>query len=608
MSRVDIRQALEQAFDETTSTVYPIQFKQIGKLQNVPVPLARISCCGLFTLEVLQEVVSTNPPRGRYLTFSPQRFSVHGATQVVTFLKVMVSQAHRFATKDWLAEHIRQRQEDADPSRMRLDNVVWLLRSILMYALKHDDDLERADLEQLSSRIVAFVRAGKNSGAGYQIAEYPLIWIDTDAIAWHVEQGALFDSFADESLPFWERAYTLAMQGVYLVDEAYSDWAKDKRNEVQGYLRQCVQVLYRHYLSRFGKQGEERAILLLRRYVLAHPTEEDALRPLMELLGKRECYQEALEYYQRLCESLKDEGHEPDPRTQKTERYLRSKQIQRESTPLIQVIEATPSLNTASELLSHQLNGSGNSFAYTTLQNLMPYGNELPSSGQTLNSELLSTMIHRAFSKDITYDFLSSNIKTMSFRDEWQYIVNNLVAEAKSVLRAMVFDIELTRWWNTIAGQLYMKTNMELLKRNVSVKRIFLLSSIDMRLRMNTLMNAYLHHKLGIDVRVCTATGFQNNIPFKPDMFSVHDESFVALYYFSFEKPITNLLLEDKHISEFRSFYDELFMDDRLCTDIETVLARTNYGESFFASIQTQLQLLQRLDRIGTVTDLARRL
>jgi hypothetical protein len=604
MSRVDIRQALEQAFDETTSTLYPIQFKQIGKMQNVPVPLARISCCGLFSLEVLQEVVSINPPQGRYLTFSPQRLSIHGATQVVTFLKVMVSQAHRFATKDWLAEHIRQRQEDADPSRMRLDNVVWLLRSILMYALKQDDDLERADLEQLSSRIIAFVRAGKNSGAGYQLADYPLIWMDTDAIAWHVEQGALFDSFADESLPFWERAYTLASRGVYLADETYSDWAKDKRNEVQGYLCQCVQVLHRHYLSRFGRQGEERAILLLRRYILAHPTEEDALRPLMELLGKRECYQEALEYYQRLLDILKEEGREPDPRTQKTERYLRTKRIQRESTPSIQVIEATP--HPTSALLPYQQNGRGNSFVYTPTQRLTPFGSEPPSLEQTSNSELLDILIHRAFSKDITYDLLSSNIKTMNFRDEWQYIVNNLVAEAKFGLRAMVFDIKLTRWWNTIAGQMYMKINLELLKRNVSVKRIFLLSSIDMRLRMNTLMNAYLHHKLGIDVRVCTVTGFQNTIPFKPDMFSVHDNLFVALYYFSFEKPITNLLLEEKYISEFSSFYDELFQDDRLCTNIETLLARSNFGESFFASIQTQLNLLQRLDRIGSVTDLAR--
>src|SRR2546425_6082976 len=186
----------------------------------------------------------------------------------------------------------------------------------------------------------------------------------------------------------------------------------------------------------------------------------------------------------------------------------------------------------------------------------------------------------------------------MDFRDEWQYVVNNLVAETKTGLRAMVFDVELTRWWNSIAGQVYMMTNLKLLKKRVPIKRIFLLSSLDVRLKMNALLNAYVHHKMGIDVKVCTATGFQNSVPFTPDMFSVHDNLFVALYYFSLAKPLTNLLLEDKHITEFCSFYDELFLDDRLCTDIESVLACTDCGESFWASTKMQLKLLQRLKTV----------
>src|SRR6266700_325723 len=42
---------------------------------------------------------------------------------------------------------------------------------------------------------------------------------------------------------------------------------------------------------------------------------------------------------------------------------------------------------------------------------------------------LLQDIIDRNFTGDITDDFLSSNIKTMNFRDEWQYVVNSLVAE-----------------------------------------------------------------------------------------------------------------------------------------------------------------------------------
>ncbi len=107
-----------------------------------------------------------------------------------------------------------------------------------------------------------------------------------------------------------------------------------------------------------------------------------------------------------------------------------------------------------------------------------------PSISPASNTELLKGIIDRNFSKEILYDLLSLNIKTMNFREEWQYVVNNLVAEAQIGLRAMVFDTELTRWWNTLAGQMYMMTNMELVKRKVPVKRIFILSSIDARLRL----------------------------------------------------------------------------------------------------------------------------
>lgn len=76
--------------------------------------------------------------------------------------------------------------------------------------------------------------------------------------------------------------------------------------------------------------------------------------------------------------------------------------------------------------------------------------------------------------------------------------------------------------------------------------------------------------------------------------------------YFSPAKPLTNLLLEDKHIAEFGSFYDELFRDDRLCTDIEAVLADADCGESFWASTKMQLDLLQRLEKVGSTMELAR--
>jgi len=53
----------------------------------------------------------------------------------------------------------------------------------------------------------------------------------------------------------------------------------------------------------------------------------------MELLGKRERYQEAEEYYQQLPTALEQDGQEqdPDPRTQDLREYLRAKQLSRSS-------------------------------------------------------------------------------------------------------------------------------------------------------------------------------------------------------------------------------------------------------------------------------------
>jgi transcriptional regulator with XRE-family HTH domain len=234
-------------------------------------------------------------------------------------------------------------------------------------------------------------------------------------------------------------------------------------------------------------------------------------------------------------------------------------------------------------------------------------GGQFYSPDHASKLALLQDILDRNFVGGVTDDLLSANIKTMNFRDEWQFIVNNLVAEEKMGLRAMVFDIELTRWWNSIPGQVYMMTNMDLLRRQVPVKRIFILHSIDARLRMNTLINAYVHHSLGIHVKICNLPSFQACIPFQPDMFSVHDNLFVTLYYFSGEKPIANLLLDDRYISEFISFYDEIFADDRLCMDIETALAKYHCPESFWASVKMQQEMLQKLAKVSTVTDLARK-
>jgi two-component SAPR family response regulator len=112
--------------------------------------------------------------------------------------------------------------------------------------------------------------------------------VDAEALSWHVEQAVRMERFGDDPLPFWQRAYELARRGDYLPDEIYSEWADAKREEIAGLRRQSVLALARLYPEREGKAGEEEALVLLRSSWTAHPRDEDALRPLMELRARRD--------------------------------------------------------------------------------------------------------------------------------------------------------------------------------------------------------------------------------------------------------------------------------------------------------------------------------
>ena len=315
----------------TSEQIRPIQLLERGKQTLAPAPFLRITACGLLTMEVVAEVVSTDPPQARYLAFTPDQLRGRGTAPALTLLKLLLSRSERFALRDWLIE---QFCHDRDVfSSVRLDNIVSQLRSLLCPPAYED----------LRTQVVAHVRGSASSGDGYQLAAYPLIWTDIDALTWNVEQAARMERFGDDPLPYWERAYALARRGIFLPDELYSDWAAARRGEVAGMLRQGVQALARLYLARHGEAGEEEALLLLRSYWQEHPREEDVLRPLMELLARRECYQEALEYYAHAEKLLAEDGIEPDPRTRDLAEYVRTKQIQRQQS-VQRFVSAPPAL------------------------------------------------------------------------------------------------------------------------------------------------------------------------------------------------------------------------------------------------------------------------
>src|SRR5579885_3192494 len=301
---------------DTGPTIRPMRLLAVSARLQVPAPLVRVMTCGLLTLEILQEIVSADPPQARYAVLTPDRLRGRGVGPALSLLKLLVSRPQRFSPADWLLEQFCRGESEVFSTK-RLDTLAWLLRDLLC----------PPGYESLRRQIVAHTRA--MSGGGYQLAGYPLIWVDHEALCWNVEQAVRMERFGDDPLPFWQRAYELAKRGDYLPDEAYSEWAEARREEIAGLRRQSVLALARLFTEREGRAGEEQALVLLRSYWTAHPRDEDILRPLMELLGRRECYQEALDSYAKLCRVLEEDGQQPDPHTQDVVEYLRAKHIQR---------------------------------------------------------------------------------------------------------------------------------------------------------------------------------------------------------------------------------------------------------------------------------------
>lgn len=316
MERIADMTIIPQA-PEHTDHIRPIQLITVGDQTQVPAPFIRVTTCGLLTIEIVEEVVSTDPPLARYASLTPEQLRGRGTAPSLHLLKLFLNRHERFASRDWLMEQFCRDGELF--SAVRLDNIVSLLRSLLCPSAS----------APLRTHLVAHVRGSTRSQDGFQLASYPFIWVDSDALTWHVQQAARMERFGDDGLPFWERAYQIAKRGPYLPDEIDSDWTTFRCREVVGMLRQSVQALARLYATRHGGAGEEEALLLLRSYWQAHPREEDALRPLMELLARRECYHEALEYYEQLQKLLAQDDLQPDAQTQDLAEYVRTKQLQR---------------------------------------------------------------------------------------------------------------------------------------------------------------------------------------------------------------------------------------------------------------------------------------
>jgi DNA-binding SARP family transcriptional activator len=298
--------------------------------ETIPPPLVRICALGPMT------AFRYDPQTGQTTPITEKQLHGKSTTAAFAFLHLLISQPHRYAPRDWVLEQFWPESERSKANK-RMDDVTSLLRSLLSFSTSHAEEL------------LCSVRGNKQSGSGYRLAGYPLIWLDTDAFLWHMQHAALYQQMGDDPLPFLETAYRLGSRGKFLVEEPYSTWAEERREELEGTWRLCVHQITRLYRER-GRIFE--AELAVRSYWTAHLMDEDALRLLLDILGEQERYQEAQECYRKTCQLREQEGEAIDPRTHDLAEYWRSKPLSRQPKPIVSLpLSPVPPSQPASSLM-----------------------------------------------------------------------------------------------------------------------------------------------------------------------------------------------------------------------------------------------------------------
>ena len=146
-------------------------------------PLARIYTCGTLTVEVLTRLPSGNE---QAVYGPPAALETKGISTALLLLTLLICQPERLASKDFLLQTLARpykaldEEDDLQEDRAfkRLDNVVYLLRKLLSPpALNH-----MLGADKLRKHLVRYIRATSESGPSYQLAGWPLLWLDIEAM------------------------------------------------------------------------------------------------------------------------------------------------------------------------------------------------------------------------------------------------------------------------------------------------------------------------------------------------------------------------------------------------------------------------------------------
>lgn len=300
-------------------------------------PYFRVTTFGRFALERLVSGANEDEPRYEAITERQWR----GRSAARSLLKLLLCRTRRRAPRDVLSETF---WPDSDYNAEHcLDSALSVLRTLLRPTPKGDS-------------LLATITAGDT--IIYELPPQQQIWTDFDACNMLLNEAERSESQGHDPLPLLEQAQQL-IQGEFLEEERYSDWAQLRRDGVNATRRRLLHRLVNLYMQR-NNIGQAEALLFTT--LEYEPTDEDALCRLLLLLYQQGRRHEALRLYEYKANILREEyATEPSAYTQELVKHLRNETSYLEPTlfaPYGWLHEAlTPT--SAQSLLAHQQQKGG---------------------------------------------------------------------------------------------------------------------------------------------------------------------------------------------------------------------------------------------------------
>lgn len=160
-----------------------------------------------------------------------------------------------------------------------------------------------------------------------------------------------------------------------------------------------------------------------------------------------------------------------------------------------------------------------------------------PSNVETADSKLqkvidtLNVVGRRRYVSDVLHD---AGVNRIGALHDWYQIALPFYRNTRRVVRLMTFDSEIAIFWLTNRGGPYLEMNMDLAKRGVDVRRIFV---VDFALQHSNPLAffTYLNYcaaqeRVGLNCKVLPMDVFRESIQFDCEIFCVQDRNNVMLY------------------------------------------------------------------------------